>query len=150
MTQPKYVLKAATRIFKILKTTDRYAEGRRNTQRRMQRILDHPEYGRKFAQLDAKDQNRILTRVASKYTVSAKKKQQLIFKDIDSSLARKKKRLTGYKKSRDLGIRGGAGTPADRARRYAALDPEERTTAWPGDWDTESWQQYRREMGYVA
>lgn len=150
MTQPKYVLKAATRITKIIKSNDRYAEGRRNIQRRMQRIIEHPEYGRKFAQLDAKDQNRILTRVASKYTVSAAKKQKLIFADIDDSLSRKKKRLAGYKKSRALGIRGGSGSPADRARRYAELNPETRSDAWPGDEDTTFWNQYKREMGYVA
>jgi hypothetical protein len=149
VSQPKYVLKAASRIKKFL-TKDDFAEGRRNTARRMKRLLDHPEYGRKFAQLDVKDQERILSRVHRPFSVSAKAKQRLLFKDIDDTLNRKKRRLAGYKKSRALGIRGGTGTPEERARRYASLNPTTRSEAWPGDETTEFWNQYKHEMGYVA
>lgn len=149
MALPKYVQKAADRARKILRTNERYTEGRANTSRRVTRLLNHPEYGRKFAQLDVKDQERIITRVHSKYMVSPAKKQKLIFKDIDDTLNRKKKRLAGYKKSRALGIRGGAGTPEDRARAYAALNSDTRSEAWPGDETAAFWTQYKREMGYV-
>jgi len=149
VTQPKYVLKAQQRLLKVLDTKDRYAEGRTNTRRRLKRLLAHPEYGRKLAQLDAKEQDRILTRVHSPFMVSAKKKQQLIFADIDSSLKGKKKRLAKHKKSRELGIRGRELDVETKVSRYAALSPEARSDLWPADESTEFWDLYKREMGYV-
>jgi hypothetical protein len=150
MSTPKYVERAVNRIAKLLSSDPQYTEGRRNTSRRMRRILDHPEYGRKFAQLPVKDQKRILSRVHRPFTVSPAKKQKLIFSDIDDTLKRKKHRLAQYKESRKLGIRGGTGTPAERAQRYAQLGSDTRSDAWPGDESTEFWAQYKREMGYAV